>query len=238
MPRTARSTPPGYAYHITNRGVGGMRLFSGTADYVAFEKVFEETAAIVRLRICSYCVMPNHWHFLVWPQQVDEVAEFFQRLTVTHAMRWQKFHDRVGLGHVYQGRFKSFPIDRDDHFYSVARYIERNPLRANLVKSALDWRWSSLWSREFAMASKRALLSEWPVLQPGDWLKWINEPQTEAELTALRKCLQRGAPYGNANWVQATAKNLGLESTLRPRGRPKKGTGPFSRSQSVVEENP
>jgi putative transposase len=238
MPRTARSTPPGFAYHIINRGVGGMQLFSKAADYIAFQSILADTVDVIKLRICSYCLMPNHWHFVVWPQHDGEVAEFFQRLTVTHAVRWQRVRGRVGLGHVYQGRFKSFPIECDEHFYTVARYVERNPLRANLVKNAIDWRWSSLGVREFGSDTERAWLSEWPTPRPAEWSTWINAPQTEAELTAVRNCVRRGAPFGKEGWVTSTAISLGLESTLRPKGRPKKGTGPFSRSQSVVGDHP
>ena len=225
MPRTARKTPPGYVYHVLNRGVGGMRLFSTPADYAAFETILAETLQTINLRICAYCVMPNHWHFVVWPQRTDDVAEFFQRLTVTHATRWQRTRQRVGLGHVYQGRFKAFPVESDEHFYDLVRYVERNPLRAQLVDDAAHWRWSSLWIREHGSDAQRNCLSGWPAPEPMDWRSLVNQPQTETELVALRNCVHRGAPFGNANWVSTTAAELGIESTLRSRGRPRSKKG-------------
>lgn len=199
-----------------------MQLFSKPADYEAFEAIVADTLAKIPLAICGYCVMPNHWHFVVLPSSAGVLGRFFQRLTVTHANRWQRHRRRVGYGHVYQGRFKSFPVQEGEHFYQVLRYVERNALRANLVANAADWRWSSLWIREVGTADQRALLARWPVPQPRNWRELVQEPQTEAELAALRHSVMRGAPFGGAHWTADTARRLGLESTLRPRGRPKK----------------
>jgi putative transposase len=199
-----------------------MQLFSKPADYEAFEAVLADTLAKIPLAIHGYCLMPNHWHFVVRPSAAGDLGRFFQRLTVTHANRWQRHRKRVGYGHVYQGRFKSFPVQEDEHFYQVIRYIERNPLRANLVADAIGWRWSSLWIREAGEADQRAMLARWPVPQPRNWCELVRQPQTEAELAALRHSLMRGAPFGAANWTADTARRLGLESTLRPRGRPRK----------------
>jgi len=129
----------------------------------------------------------------------------------------------VGLGHLYQGRYKSFPVETHDYFYQVVRYVERNALRANLVDRAEAWRWSSMGGG--GATGLFALLADWPLPRPGNWVDLVNEPQTESELAALRHCVQRGCPYGNEAWAAMTAKQLGLESTLRPRGRPKKPSG-------------
>ena len=161
MPRVARHTPGGYAYHVLNRGVGRMRLFTSQTDYVAFETILAETIRSFKLRICAYCIMPNHWHFVVWAEGDGEFGQFFQRLTVTHAARFQRHRQRIGMGHVYQDRFKSFPVQDDDHFYHVVRYVERNPVRAHLVRRRCDWRWSSHCVRERGGTNHRALLSDW-----------------------------------------------------------------------------
>ena len=129
---------------------------------------------------------------------------------------------RVGYGHLYQGRFKSFPVDSDDHFYSLVRYVERNALRAGLVARAEDWPWSSLSRRTASEA--RIPLSTWPLPRPSRWTTHVNQPQTEGELEAIRRCLRRGRPYGAEAWTTRIAHKLGLESTLRPRGRPRKQT--------------
>ncbi|MDA0834651.1 MAG: transposase [Planctomycetota bacterium] len=135
-------------YHILNRGVGKKQLFFGDRDYLAFEDIVAETLVRSPMRIVSYILMPNHWHFVLWPESDGDLARFMQRLTTTHATRWQKFFNCIGDGHVYQGRFKSFPVETDEHFYRVVRYTERNALRANLVTNAEDWLWSSLWLRK------------------------------------------------------------------------------------------
>lgn len=128
----------------------------------------------------------------------------------------------TGSGHVYQGRFKSFPIQDDQHFLTVCRYVEHNPLRAKLVASADDWRWSSLWRWRNGSVKGKAILSPWPVRRSPDWLSYVNAPQTENELTAVRRSVQRGSPLGDESWSAKMVKRLGLQSTLRPHGRSKK----------------
>jgi len=209
-------------FHVLNRGVGRMTLFGKDGDYEAFENIVEETLETRPMRICGYCILPNHWHFVLWPEEDGQLAVFMQRLTITHARRWQEHRGRVGYGHVYQSRYKSFPVQSDDHFYQVMRYVERNALRANLVERAEDWRWSSLWRREHGSRQQRALLSAWPLPVPRNWKKLVNDPQTEAEVAGIRRAIQRGRPLGNAGWVGQTAKQLGLESTLRAPHRPRK----------------
>jgi len=201
-----------------------MQLFSKEKDYAAFEGLLEETWESRPVRICAYCLMPNHWHFVLWPESDGDLAAFMQQLTTKHVRRWQLHRRKVGYGHVYQGRYKSFPVEEEDYFYQVVRYVERNALRAALVERAEAWRWSSLWRRSLAAADQQRLLSRWPVASPEDWCKFINEPQTEAEVDAIRRCVARGQPYGSRDWVCRTAKELGLESTLRAPHRPRKAT--------------
>ena len=119
-----------------------------------------------------------------------------------------------------------FPIEKDNHFLQVCRYIERNPLRAGLVKKAEDWRWSSLWTQEKGTDRQKLLLSPWPVEKPNTYLKWVNTLQKDEEekLEKIRHSIKRGSPFGEDNWIKTIAKKLGLISTLNPRGRPKKGT--------------
>ncbi len=206
-------------FHALNRGVGKMRIFSTERDYAAFEETIEETLRLYPMRILAYCLMPNHWQFVLWPEGDDDLSVFLQRLTNTHTQRWQRAKDKVGHGHLYQGRFKSFPVETDDHFYALVRYVERNALRANLVETADAWRWGSLWRRVHGV--RAPMLSDWQLAEPRNWLDLVNQPQTAAEVNAIRRSILRGCPFGNGVWVQRTAASLGLESTLRPRGRPK-----------------
>jgi putative transposase len=213
-------------YHVLNRSNGGQRLFHKDGDYLAFERVLDEAVGRVPLRILAYCVMPNHWHFVVWPKRGSdgEVSEFFRWLTVTHVQRWHAHHHSAGSGHLYQGRFKSFPAQTDEYLYTVLRYVERNAVRANLAKRAEEWRGSSAWRMAHGGAKMRALLSEWPISRPPDWLQRVNRPETAAELEAVRRSVQRGRPFGEASWCARVGKRLGLEYTFRSRGRPRLAT--------------
>jgi len=209
-------------FHVLNRGVGRMRLFLKSEDFAAFERHIEQTLESRPMRICAYCLMSNHWHLVLWPERDGDLGAFLQKLTITHVRNWQENRHRVGYGHLYQGRYKSFPVESDDHFYQVLRYAERNALRANLVERAEDWRWSSLWRRVHGTTDDRRWLAPWPLPEPRGWPRLVNESQSDQELEAIRRIVIRGQPYGSERWVRDAAKSLGLESTLRRRGRPRK----------------
>ncbi len=178
------------------------------------------------IRILSYCVLSNHWHFVVWPRTDNEVTDYFRWLAQTHAMRWRVSHRSVGDGPLYQGRFKSFPVQSDGPLLNVLRYVEGNALRAGLVERAEQWRWCSLWARREGDEEVRSILSPWPVERPGDWLRRVNRPLGVDEQTRLRTSIERGRPYGEASWVEQTVAELGLEHTIRPEGRPRKQIEP------------
>lgn len=190
------------------------------ADHHVFEQVLVETLQRIPLRILAYCVMTTHWHFVAWPRLTGELSSFLHLLTTTHARRWHEMHDTRGTGALYQSRFKSFPVQDDEHVFRVCRYVERNPLRANMVARAEDYRWSSLWHR--LHGDPLRLLCEPPAPLPRDWLEIVNTPETDAEVAALRRCSRRGAPLGSPEWTAATARRWGLEHALRPVGRPRK----------------
>jgi putative transposase len=222
MPRTARQAPGGLVYHVLNRAVARLPLFEKPADYIAFQRVLGETLDRFPMRILAYVVMPNHWHFVLWPLEDGDLTAFCRWLTHTHTMRWRAHYHTSGTGHLYQGRFKSFPVEGEEYLYTVCRYVERNPLRAGLVQRAEQWRWSSLWRRENDDEQPRSYLSPWPVALPRQWVKQVNEPQTDAEAEALRESIKRGRPFGSAIWQKRIAARLDLRHTLRPVGRPKK----------------
>jgi putative transposase len=212
----------GYVYHVLNRANARLPLFQKDGDYQAFERVLAEARQRYDVPLLAYCLLPNHWHLLVWPRADGDLSRYVGWLTLTHTQRWHVHYRTVGAGHAYQGRFKSFPVQSDDHFLTVCRYVERNALRAGLVRRAENWRWGSLWRWERGGAEARSLLGEWPLPRPAGWVDWVNEAQSPAELEALRRCAVRGRPFGKAAWVTTAAAQLGLATTLRPRGRPKK----------------
>ncbi len=125
----------------------------------------------------------------------------------------------VGYGPLYQGRFKSFQVQCDDHLLFFLRDVERDPLSAGLVERAELWRWSSLWSTAHGDKAVKALLSPWPVERPANWTVRVSSPLTAKELDRVRVSLARGRPYGADDWVMQTVSQLGLQHTVRPEGR-------------------
>ena len=227
MPRTARRSPGGLIYHVINRAAGRRELFGDADDYAAFIRVLDRTLQATPMRVLGFCLMPNHWHLALWPARDGELARFMHRLTVTHVRRWLEHRHRVGQGSVYQGRFKSFPVQDDAHFTTLLRYVERNPLRAGLVSRAQAWRWSSLGQKPStgpeASAVPLIAIEPWPVSRPRNWTRWVNRPQTPAEEAAILRSLKHSRPLGSETWTQRMETKLKLPP-LRPRGRPRKLT--------------
>jgi putative transposase len=211
--------------------VARLPLFEKPADFAAFLRVVAATLEKHPMRILSFTLMTNHWHFVLWPKRDGELSAFCRWLTHTHSMRWHAHYHTSGTGHIYQGRFKSFPVATDEHLYTLCRYVERNPLRAHLVRRSEHWRWSSLWRRVHGDEEPGRLLSSWPIALPDNWIDHVHQAETEAELEALRHSVQRGCPFGSNTWQQKTAQRLGLGHTLRPRGRPKKASS-FDKSDT------
>jgi putative transposase len=239
MPRTARAVEAGLIYHVLNRGNGRMRLFHKPQDYAAFQHVLAQALQRYPVDLLSYCLMPNHWHLVLCPRIDTALARFVGWLGVTHVRRHHQHYANHAGGHLYQGRYKSFPVRDDLHLLTLCRYVEANPLRADLVPCAERWRYSSLWQRLHPTATaplsnpkphpspphtQLALprLADWPVDRPSDWLEVANEPLAPPTLSALRTCVTRGRPWGDDAWVQRIAHRLGLLFTLRNPGRPRK----------------
>lgn len=217
MPRTRRQIQAGMIYHVLNRGNGRRVLFSKEADFHAFTKLLGQGLAQSDVDMLAYCLMSNHWHLLLRPRRDDVLSGLMAWITVTHARRHHMHYPDPGCGHLYQGRFKSFPIQSDEHFLTVARYIHYNPVRAGAVQRAQDWKWSDA---DLAHAAGLPL-SRWPIPRPDNWIKIVNTELTDADRQRLELSLQRGRPFGSPRWITQTAARLDLSSTLRPRGRPK-----------------
>ena len=222
MPRRPRVCPAHTCFHVLNRAVARLPLFEKPEDYEAFERVLQEAWERESIPLYSYCIMPNHWHFVVCPETRNQLTDFFRWLTHTHTMRWHAHHHTEGTGHLYQGRFKTFPIEDDSHLLAVLRYVERNPVRASLCKRAEDWKYGSAWRKQYGDSKQQSMLSKWPIPRPRSWLAYVNEANSESELEAIRRSVIRGTPYGSESWVTQSAARLQLKHTLRPKGRPKK----------------
>ena len=220
MPRTARASAGNVCYHVLNRGNGQNTVFHKDGDYGSFLKLLNEANERHKMRLLAFCLMPNHFHLVAWPREDGDLSRWMQWLSTSHVRRYHRHYK--SSGHVWQGRFKAFPIQSDSHLLTVLRYVERNPVRATSipVRKAQNWPWSSAGTppKEFEAVK----LFRGPVKRREDWLDWVNRPLTGAELDAVRLSLKRGRPYGSETWKKRTAKKLALESTMRPRGRPRK----------------
>jgi len=221
MPRPARASQGGVIYHVLNRGTGGIRLFRKQRDFDAFIKLLDDAAdATVPMRVLGLCLMHTHWHLVLWPKEDGDLSTYVGWLSNAHVRRRHTHYHTHGTGHLYQGRFKSFPVQDDDHFLTLMRYVEANPVRAKIVAGAQDWKWSSLALRGAQVGQR--ILSDWPVERPQGWTRRVNAPMRERALAEVRAALTRGRPFGSDAWMNRIARRLGLESTLRPRGRPSK----------------
>src|SRR5208283_4758862 len=125
MSHASRHFPGGMVYHVLNRGVSRRTLFEKDQDFLACETVVEEKLRTCRMRICAYCLLSNHWHGVLWPECDDDVAAFMQQMTNMHVKRWKEHRHEVGYGHLYQGRYKCFPVETESYFYQVVRCVER-----------------------------------------------------------------------------------------------------------------
>ena len=226
MPRTARIAPGGVIFHVLNRGNARGDIFAKEKDFAAFEAILAEALQRYRVRLLGYCLMHNHWHLVLLPETDGELGRFMQWLTVTHVRRWHAHRGSGGSGHVYQGTYKSFPIQADEHLLIVLAYVERNPLRAAMVKRAEQWRWCSLWARERGPDGPARMLSDGPVDRPRDWAARVNGAQPADQEASVRLSIRRGRPLGGPRWQKRMAKELGLTSTFRERGRPRKNKRP------------
>ncbi len=222
MGRITRVDVGDTVYHVLNRANNRTNLFSKAKHYQSFLEVIREALEFVPMRILSYCLMPNHWHFILYPRKDGDLSKFIQRVTLTHTQRYRAQTQTIGHGHVYQGRYKSFPVQHNEYFLNLVRYVERNAKRAALVKRAEYWPWSSLAVRSGGSEEQKKLLSPWPMKIPADYITWVNESQPKEEIENIKYAIKRNKPLGEERWISKIVKKFGLENTLRNPGRPSK----------------
>jgi len=199
-----------------NRGNDRTTIYHDDSDYRSFETLMRRATARIPMRILAWCLMPNHFHVVLYPYEDGDLSRWMHWLLTTHVHWHRRRYDTVGR--IWQGRFKAPPIQQDHHLLIVMRYVERNPVRGGLVSRAEQWRWSSLRARTTV---PDALLSQSPVPIPENWCELVNQPMTDQELEAVRTSLRRGRPYGDAAWTRGTAERLGLLGSVGQRGRPR-----------------
>ncbi|MBM4089015.1 MAG: hypothetical protein FJ276_06210 [Planctomycetes bacterium] len=224
MPRPSRADEAGGLHHALNRGDLCAETFHKDEDCAAFERILHEGLQLHQVQLFSHRLLPNHYHMVLRPLVDGEMSRFMGWVGGTYTMRYHAHYHTSGLGHVYQQRYKSFPSQNDEHFFVVCRYVvcrcvERNALRAGLVSRAEDWRRGSLRRRLQSPEPEPKLLSPWPLPRWPNWVDRVTTPLANAEFVAVRQCVQRGRPLGDEKCVESIVRRLGLESTMRPRGR-------------------
>ena len=223
MPRPQRTNAGNYIYHVLNRANARVQIFDNDEDYELFETILAEGKKKFDMRILSYCIMPNHWHLVLYPKKDNDLSKFMAWVTNTHTRRWHTSKGTIGQGHLYQGRFKSFICQSDTYFLALVLYVERNAKKANLVQKAEDWKWGSVWRVKYGTLKQKQMIDNWPVFRPKHYFALLNERQKEKEEKAIEVSMQKGSPLGEDKWTSQIIRRFNLESTVRAVGRPKKG---------------
>jgi len=217
MPRPPRFSFGGVYYHVLNRGNNQAPVFHTPGDYRAMVRLIERACRRIRIYVLAYCLMPNHFHFVVLPVRDGDLSRWIQWLCTSHVRRYHRHYGKSG--HVWQGRFKSFPIQDDEHLLTVLRYVERNPVRAGLVQRCEDWPWSS--AAASRAPDRPSFLGGWPVPRTSEWSRGLDRESPRDDVWGVRHSIERGAPYGTGEWAREAAARHGAESTLREPGRPR-----------------
>lgn len=218
MARLARVVVPNVAHHVTQRGNRRSDVFFSNEDYKVYLKLLQEYNEIYRLKIWAYCLMSNHIHMIIVPEDEKGLAKLLRAahtkfaLHVNHIQHW--------TGHLWQNRYFSCPMD-DSHLLAAVKYVELNPVRAGIVKNAEDYLWSS--ARAHIRKQRDTVLSmDCPLLETvRDWQGWLREGLPSDIIADIRKSTKSGRPLGTEGFVLQAEKLL--SRVLRPgkRGRPK-----------------
>ncbi len=229
MPRPLRPVGEGLIFHALNRGNNRQDVFFDADD----RRMFLDALAAARERypflLYGYCLMTNHFHLELEPIDGQSISRILQSITVAHT--WRYHRRRGGVGHVWQGRFKSPVIEGGAPALVVLRYIESNPLRARIVRRLEDYphEWSSY--AHHALGEGNPLLSEPPgwrglgnteAQRRRAWARLCHAPLDEPTRARVAARLTSGRPFGGERFVAKMAKRLGLRLAPRKRGRPRK----------------
>lgn len=224
MARRPRVDVEGYFYHVLNRANAKQIIFKSQKDYQFFESTLTEAIEKFQVRLIAYCIMPNHFHLVLYCDKDGEIQKCMQWLTVTHTQRLHVRNSTIGHGHIYQGRYKSFVVETDVYLNILLKYVEQNPLRANLVQNLKQWRWGSYYRRKYGTDKERKLLDDTFVILSGNYEDSVHQIFNDEQVTLIRESVNKGKPLGSVSWMKQMVKRFKLESCMRNRGRPRKGT--------------
>lgn len=218
MPRIARGLADNQIYHIINRGNRREAVFHDNYDYEKFLKLLIESKEKYAVKIYAYCLMPNHFHLVIYTKYADSLSQAMHWISSSYVRYYNKRYNISG--HLWQGRYKSFIVQEDSYLLVLLKYVEANPKRARIVKDCIDYKYSSANNR--IKNNENLITDEVPILLPDDWYTYINSDEKITDIESIRNCINRQAPLGDKNWKYMVSKKYNLESTINPRGRPKK----------------
>lgn len=218
MPRIARIVAEGFPHHITQRGTNRSEIFLDEKDRTFFLSILNQHAEKTGARVWAYCLMSNHFHLLLEPVDVEGLGKFLHGATFRYA---QYFNGKYGrTGRLWENRYFSCPVDRDTYLWTAVRYIEKNPVRAKIVRRAEDWKWSSARAHVTGTADQAVNLFAWlPKYEWTNYAAFLKEDENNAH---IRKATSTGRPFGNFDFLQMLESRLGRLFRPQKRGRPKK----------------
>jgi len=224
MSRTARIVIPDLPYHITQRGNYRQDIFEDDEDRLSYLSWIDDYSKKYRLSIIAYCLMDNHVHFIAIPRKEDSLAKVF---SISH-MRYSQYFNKKkkASGHLWQGRFYSCVLD-EDYLVAALRYVERNPVRAGIVRKPWRWKWSSA-GVHVGQGDGVVNLENITTLidtTVEEWKEYIDLDENEEEVEVIRKHTLLGRPLGTKEFIAKLGKRLGRVLSVLPRGRPKKLKG-------------
>jgi putative transposase len=211
MARLPRVVIPGIPHHVTQRGNRRERTFFEEGDYALYLDLLADAAERARCEIWAYCLMPNHVHIIIVPSDEDGLWRTFRRV---HRDYTGFINARMRTtGHLWQGRYGSVAMD-EEHLYAAIRYVSLNPVRAQLVKRAEDWRWSSV--RAHLAGNDDHVVRVAPVIERvGKFAEFLGEEFEQDQVYApLRKAEVVGRPIGSKQWIAEMETRTGM--TLAP----------------------
>jgi putative transposase len=221
MARQPRVDVPNTPYHVINRAVGRLKIFTTAKDYQLFVDLLAEAKEKTGMSILAFTIMPNHWHLVLFPEKEGDLKKFMHLLTNAHTRKVHTITKTIGTGPLYQGRYKSFIIDDDSHLHTVIKYVERNPVRACMTQSVESWKWGSGWVRQHGSPKQKQLLSDGPTPLPRNYRTWVNVEDKDDIIKRLRISVNKGTPFGTDDWVNTMVNAHNLGATLRAAGRPR-----------------
>ena len=221
MPRTARIVIPDCPHHVTQRGNNRAAVFFQDADYLRYLALLAESAARYRVRVYGYCLMPNHVHLVLTPPEEQALARAVGRAHYRYTLYVNEKYERSG--HLWQNRFYSCALD-GEHYWTALRYLERNPVRAQMVTSATAYRWSSATAHLGGEDATGLLdLHAWQGDMPAaTWQELLWSAEEEAELLRVRTTTHTGRPLGSQAFITHYETLLGRRLQPLMRGRPRK----------------